>query len=412
MDTKKHKIPFTLKIKRIKNSKFISDFNNLFSYIKPKKRQKLNSGKLLFFRNDRIGDAMVTLPVLRDLKKNYPDIKIDILVSSRNKFVFNNFDYVDEIIEYDRRLDDLNKIYKIPVLGSVLQFMLLIAIPYLTNKNIRGKINKLRNKKYDAAIDLVGLKRNLLLGKILTGFTIGPKSLGTYIFYDYYMDDNWVTAKDNDFITKKIEFVLKDSLGLIFYTHIKDSHLTNYSIINENKEKYDLIYHRGAPELRRFSFEKEIEILKLLDRYKVLVTDSGSNEHFKKLKDIFNSIDFKIFHSLEELSLLCHNSKILLCYDGGQAHYLSQFIKTVTIFGPGSVSLWRPYEFEDYIPLTKDKNGCEVLKSKGKLGHVVINYPIWCRPCFDTGCKERVCLKKIEPGILVNIITNYCLNND
>ncbi len=412
MDTIKHKIPFSLKIKRIKNSKFISDFNNLFSYIKPKKRHKLKSGKLLFFRNDRIGDAMVTLPVLRDLKKNYPDIEIDILVSSRNKFVFNNFDYVDEIIEYDRRLDDLNRIYKIPVLGSALQFIFLIAIPYLTNKNIRVKINKLRNKNYDAAIDLVGLKRNLLLGKILTDFTIGPKSLGAYIFYDYYMDDNWVTAKDKDFITKKIEFVLKDSLGLIFYTNIKDSHLTNYSLNDENKEIYDIIYHRGSPELRRFSFDKEIEILKLLDRYKILVTDSGSNEQYENLKGIFGSIDFKIFHSLEELSLICHNSKILLCYDGGQAHYLSQFIKTVTIFGPGSVNLWRPYEFEDYILLAKDKNGCEALKSNGKHGHIVINYPIWCRPCFDTGCKDRVCLKKIETGFLVNIITDYCLNND
>ncbi len=45
--------------------------------------------KILLLRQDRIGDVLVSVPAIRALRNNFPDAKIDILFSRRNKGVSN-----------------------------------------------------------------------------------------------------------------------------------------------------------------------------------------------------------------------------------------------------------------------------------------------------------------------------------
>jgi ADP-heptose:LPS heptosyltransferase len=412
---RKHKIPLHLKLLRFKNSDFIGSVNNIFSYLSPQKKYEGIPGKILIFRNDRIGDAVVTLPIIRNIKLNYPQIKIDVLVSLRNKFVFEDFKYVDEIIDYDRQLDDLHIIYKIPVIGGILQFVVFIVIPYLKSHEIRDKIEYLHRKKYDVAVDLVGLKRNILLSKLISRYSIGPKSLGTYFLYDYYCDSNWVSAKDTVFMTQKIENIIKKSLGLDL--KISDTTLPLIEIEKgkSDKKKYEIVFHIGSTGLRKLSFNKEKDIITSFSDLNILVINSKEDEDFIELKKHFagkNNIEFKIFNSLKDIIPECVNSRLLICYDGGQAHYLSQYVRSLVIFGPGSVNLWRPYEFSEYSLLKSDSNGCLAVISSGKFKHISVYYPVWCRPCFDVGCEEKVCLKNIEPDFLTGIIKEYGLKND
>lgn len=81
MEIKKQKIPFVLKLKRLKNSGAVDALNGFISKIKPSKKYTGVPKRILLFRNDRIGDAVVTLPVIRDIKTNYPDLIIDVIVS-------------------------------------------------------------------------------------------------------------------------------------------------------------------------------------------------------------------------------------------------------------------------------------------------------------------------------------------
>ena len=155
MPEKKQKIPVLLKLKRFKNSAGVEKINSFFSLIKPARKFNGIPKSILLIRNDRIGDAVVTLPVIRDLKLNYPAIKVDVLVSSANKFVFDDFQFTDEIIEFNWTPQNPGKPYMLPVLGGILQFIRFALYPYLTSVVYRDKIKKLRKKKYDAAADLV-----------------------------------------------------------------------------------------------------------------------------------------------------------------------------------------------------------------------------------------------------------------
>ena len=64
-----------------------------------------NARNILFFRYDRIGDMVITTPVFRELKREYPEINISVLASKVNQIVLHNNPYVDKVyINYKNNL--------------------------------------------------------------------------------------------------------------------------------------------------------------------------------------------------------------------------------------------------------------------------------------------------------------------
>lgn len=53
--------------------------------------------KYLIFRTDRIGDFLITLPLLKSIKRNNPVSKISVVVSSKNIDFVKKSNYVDEV---------------------------------------------------------------------------------------------------------------------------------------------------------------------------------------------------------------------------------------------------------------------------------------------------------------------------
>ncbi len=69
--------------------------------MKPIKLKNNNNPKILIRAANWIGDAIMTTPVIRALKKNYPDSHISILAKPWVIPVFDNNPYIDEIILFD-----------------------------------------------------------------------------------------------------------------------------------------------------------------------------------------------------------------------------------------------------------------------------------------------------------------------
>lgn len=371
---KKHKVPLIIRYYRLKNTGFLTFTDSILRFLKPPKRYKGKPKKLLFVRTDRIGDALVTVPVLRDLKLNYPELIIDVLCSEKNKFIFEKLDFINKVhifTSYD-------------------------------NKNI------LKKEKYDAVIDLVSTdKRFIRLLKKISPFVAGSRLFLYSWIYDYYLYTNWVSETDKEVMGRKIEKLLTDCFDFKFIKR-DNSQPYDKSLVQEGIHKeYDLMIHLGTEEIRKLDKNTEENIIESLKNYKILITDGNQTERFSYYKNKYGenpNIKFKLYNSLQELVPDTYKSRLILCYDGGQAHFLSQFAKTITIFGPGSVNLWRPYEFETYEIFRKLSNDSLVMKSKGNFGHMVVFRPIWCSPCFDIGCDTRPCLTLLEPAEIAALI--------
>lgn len=408
---RRHKIPLKLKLIRFKNSDFFSFIDKIIYAVKPPKKFPGTPKKILVFRNDRIGDALVTLPVIRDLKINYPELQIHLICSDKNKFVFDDFPYIDKLTVYSPQnweQENLSAFFKIPVLGKSLQFIFHFLLPSFFDKDFKSFIADLKSENYDATIDLIGRRRIAIIGSMVSKFTAGSRLFLLSWLYSYYLKTNWVSPHDIDFISRKIQFLFEDSLGLKFVKRNEELPYIEQGKALQGKTN-DIFIHLGTGKIRKFETEKEIEIIKSLSSYRLIVTDGYESETFKKQREYFKdyaNVEFKIYNALTDIIPDVKKSKLMLSYDGGQTHLLAQYIPTIVIFGPGSVELWKPYEFRDYKIVKEWNNNLRVIQSNGQFGHQVVYKQIWCSPCFDIGCEERPCLAAIQPENILEVISN------
>ena len=97
---------------------------------------KKNINKILFIRNLRIGDAVVSFPLLREINKNFPNSEIDVYASTNSDFLFKKLPYCKNVFTKFRK-----KYF------------------YKTWQQIRF----MRSRKYDLVVEAVPMKFGLEL---------------------------------------------------------------------------------------------------------------------------------------------------------------------------------------------------------------------------------------------------------
>ncbi len=68
--------------------------------------------KILLFKIGAIGDVLMTTPLIRQLRKNFPDAKIDYLVGDYSKVILKRNKYLDKILTFDSMIFVKKKIFK------------------------------------------------------------------------------------------------------------------------------------------------------------------------------------------------------------------------------------------------------------------------------------------------------------
>ncbi len=68
--------------------------------------------KILFIRLNRIGDALVTTPLLKNIKSN-TNYKVYVLAAKSNYFIFNNKEICDEVIIFDKKQNGIISLIKL-----------------------------------------------------------------------------------------------------------------------------------------------------------------------------------------------------------------------------------------------------------------------------------------------------------
>jgi len=118
-------------------------------FIKTKKRGLIkNPKKILFIRNDHIGDMVYSTAAFRETKKAFPNAKITVVADPRNKMIIERDKYVDEIIE-------IGLFWRKPSLQSWLKYFKVFK--------------KIRNENFDVGFDLRRSKLNILFFLFLPG---------------------------------------------------------------------------------------------------------------------------------------------------------------------------------------------------------------------------------------------------
>jgi len=306
-----------------------------------------NVRKILFITLSNIGDAILTLPVLRALKDNFPDAIIDVVVGPRPEQVFKKDPRVSKVFVYDK------------------------------HARLRDKmafVKKLKAEKYDLAIDMKTSLLPILIGaKNRSGLFSGNR-LGI----------------------KHKRLIHLDSLrpfGII-YREQKNIYIDEGSrdkiekILQDNGVKHADILIGVSPgsrsHLKQWKKEGFVDVISNIlenPRHKVIligdINEAGLSKEIAGAVKHPGLIDLTGKTSLNELFALIEKFSLLLTCDSAGMHIASDLgVKVVAIFGPTDPSEYGPVGDKD----------------------IVIRKLLKCSPCKKAQCKfeTRECMTTIS----------------
>ena len=150
--------------------------------------------KYLFVRQDRIGDVLVSTPLIHALKQQYPSAVVDFLLSSNNHFVLENEPLVRKRWVYRKNLSS-----GIEVLRAIRRERYDFVIDLMDNPSATSTVfclmaggqwnvglSKANAYAYDIVVPLLSRKDTHIvdrLAELLTVFEIPPRSTELKIWY-------------------------------------------------------------------------------------------------------------------------------------------------------------------------------------------------------------------------------------
>lgn len=315
--------------------------------------------KFLIIRFSSIGDIVLTTPVIRCLRKRFPDAEIHYLTKKNFSSILLTNPYINKVHIYEHDLDAV--------------------------------IHELKAEKYDCVIDL---HHNLRSLRVKRGLKVRARSFNKlnaqkWIFVntkinvmpqrhivDRYMD----TVKDLG--------VLNDGLGLDYFIHPKNV-VAQQDIPISHLHGYIGIVIGAAHNTKKLPVHKLKELCEKITHPIILL--GGKEDHTNALA-IAAADPVKVYnacgkYNLDESADLVKRSRLIISHDTGLMHIAAAFKKKViSVWGNTvpSFGMW-PYQTQYEV--------FEIHK-------------LWCRPCSKIGYSKCPlghfkCMEKISVDSIV-----------
>jgi len=337
-----------------------------------------NPKRILIIRTDRLGDVVITTPIIHALREKYPDSFIAIMVRPEYKDIVINNPDLDEVIFCDKR-------------GKHKSILGIIKLGLFT----------LRNKKFDLGIAFHPTNR----AHFLMFLANIKKRVGYDRKMSFFLTDKFYHLKQKgekheiDYLFDLLQFsgvtILNPNRIPQVITSKEDKEIINSVIKDLGLSNNIIAIHPGASCLsKKWSGKKFAEVADTLkEKYSsdiVIVGEADTEEISKTIKDNmkFEAIDLTGNFLLGEFSEFLSRCRMLISNDSGPVHLaVSVGIPVVSIFGrkdPGlSPKRWGPLGAKD-IYLHKD---------------------VGCKKCLAHNCDRGfACINAIEPEEVISAV--------
>jgi heptosyltransferase II len=334
---------------------------------------------ILVVRYRFIGDTILTVPFLRNLRRAYPAAHIAVLVGPKSGEVLEGCPYVDELITYDT-----TRFHKYDSgQGKARSFWSYVAL--LRKRNFDTVYLLKRSFSSAALAFLIGARRR-----------IGYATEGR----NFLLTDPVPWRQD----IHEVESLL--SVLTAVDIDIDDGHLEAFTTAQEVaeveaieprlKEKADrvLIHAAAAHPDKLYPLESWAVLVKRLrEELKLEPVFSGDSQDVELYQNLAalcgleNPINLAGKLTLRQSMALYSRMQLAVCVDSGPSHLASAAgVPTVALFGPTDPVRWRPY---------------------GPSHAAVYDQSLACRPChYHKTCQDRECLTLLSP----DFVFEKCLN--
>ena len=302
--------------------------------------------KILVIKLRAIGDVLLSTPLLENLKKEYPHLKIDFLCEQFAADVLIGNPWLNDVVKFNRKTES----------GLAL-------------------IRRVRSRRYDMVIDLFGNPRTALISRLSGArYRIGFPFRGRAYAYNHLVHPRGGEVHNVDFnldvlkycsvpiISKAPHFPLSDNDRKFSDDWIQSINLKGKKIIGINAG--------GGWYTKRWSLDKFASLadkIKQTTGYEILLFwGPGEDEQAKKIASLMHQQCFMIpSTTLKQMGALLNHCSYLVTNDSGPMHISASLgIPTLGLFGPtnphlqgpvGEKSSWVRYEELDCL-------GCNLTK--------------------------------------------------
>jgi heptosyltransferase-2 len=285
-----------------------------------------NSDRILVIQTAFLGDAILTLPMLKKLRESSPEAQIDVLAIPSTKEIISAAPYVDNIIIMDKK----GKQKGIRALNKFLKEL---------KANAYSKVIS-PHRSFRSAYITLRLGCNESYGFDNSSFRYAFKHLVKYEQKHHEVQRNLSLIREN---------VDADSWKIkpeISFDEAIENNINNFISNNNLRSGFISIAPGSVWETKRYPKEKYIELIKLLTRNNETVVVIGSKDDLHLCNEITSNFGNKViniagnFSVVETICLLKH-TKLLITNDSAPTHMgmcadipvLTIYCSTVSGFG-------------------------------------------------------------------------------
>jgi len=336
---------------------------------------------ILVIQTAFIGDAILTLPLVQVLKRNYPHSSIDVVVVPRTAEIFSNHPAISGIIPYDKRGEDsgLSGFYRL--------------------------LKQLRKKKYELIVIPHRSFRSALLGRLLKPvISIGfDRSAGRLLFTKvvHYKPDDHEIDRNLSLLSPLSIWIDKNELPQL-YPSVEDVNVVSSVLDNFGLGKeYTIV--TAAPgtiwNTKRWPADRFAELCSLLSSKCSAVLLIGGKEDIGLCEEIAVMTKAKnVFNAAGKLSLLqsaelIRRSHVVISNDSAPMHI------AVAVGTPVAAIFGATIPEYGFSP-------------RGSHDMVIETKGLKCRPCSIHGGKicpigTFECMKAITPDFVLGQVMPF-----
>ena len=314
--------------------------------------------KFLILRFSSIGDIVLTTPVIRCLKEQYPDAEVHYATKKSYQSLLENNPYIDKVFTLEKSLNDL--------------------------------VSQLKSERYDYIIDLHNNLRTTILK-----LRLGVKSFS----FDKLNFQKWILVKFKKNIMPNVHIVDRymktveslgvknDNKGLDYFIPEKDEIPLDY--LPENfRIGYAVYAIGGQHETKKLPLPKMIELCKTIQLPLVLIGGKEDEEKVAPLTPRGRVSSSELLESetpplgvggavislcgkcnLNQSASIIKNAAIVYTHDTGMMHVAAALKKKVVSIWGNTVPAFGMYPYQtDY--------------------EVIENNDLQCRPCSKIGYEK------------------------
>lgn len=336
----------------------------------------LQAERILVVRYRFIGDTILTVPFLRNLRASYPGAQIDVLVGPQSGEVLKHCPYVNDLIVFDTT--DFHKYDR----GTQ------------KRRSFLSYVFELREKRYDAVFILKRSMSSAVLAWMMGAqHRVGYATEGR----QFLLTASTPWNKNIHEVESTLD-VLRSAGIPIIDTHLEgwtseDEDSTVLSMVPDLKSESGFLVHAAAahPD-KMYPLGHWAPIVRSIARQSGLVPyytgadrDVGLYEELTRLCGIKgHNLAGKL--SLRQSMSLYKHLKLAVCVDSGPSHLAAAMgTATIALFGPTDPVRWRPFGPQHIAVSNREAvcTACAARQSTSKIG-------------------SHTCLSSIDPETVVS----------